>query len=131
HDFLLFYFAGHTFPINDDIYFVTSDWQVGTAEARINADSGFYLSMRWLWKVLYQSRGAGKILIILDCCFAGNFIETGKDHFKIDLDKILEKWEKGSDYKTPHNCLRLILSATGYNIEAQELDGHGLMTGLI
>jgi predicted HTH transcriptional regulator len=126
-DFLLFYFAGHAVPINSDIYFVTYDFQ----EDNVEVDSEFYLSMRWLWKVLYQSVGAGKILLILDCCYSGNMVEAKDDPLKIDLRRLLEEWDTGSSGKDQKNCLRLILTATGYDIQAQEVDGHGLMTGLL
>ena len=124
-DFLLFYYAGHAVPIDNDIYFLTSDFQ----EENLAFDPDLYLSMRWLWKVLYQSVGAGRVLLILDCCYAGNMVETKDDPFKIDLRKLLDEWNTGSNGKDQKNCLRIVLTATGYNIAAQEQDGHGLMTG--
>jgi len=126
-DFLLFYYAGHAIPIENDIYFITYDFR----EENVEFDPDFYLSMRWLWKVLYQSAGAGRVLLILDCCYAGNMVETKEDPFKIDLRKLFDEWNTGSNGKDPKNCLRLILTATGYNIQAQEQDGHGLMTGFL
>ncbi|MFL5625948.1 MAG: caspase domain-containing protein, partial [Ktedonobacteraceae bacterium] len=130
-DFLLFYFAGHAVPINHDIYFVTYDFQEDIIEDTIEIDPDFYLSMHWLWKVLYQSSEAGRVLIILDCCYAGNIVETKDDPLKIDLRNLLKEWDTGANSKTSYNCLRLTLTATGHNIQAQELDGHGLMTGLL
>ena len=126
-DFLLFYFAGHATPINNEIYFITHDFQ----EDRVEVDHNFYLSMRWLWEKLYMSKGAGRVLLILDCCYAGNMVDTKDDPLQIDLRRLLEDWDTGSSSIDQKNCLRLILTATGNNIEAQELDGHGLMTGLI
>jgi tetratricopeptide (TPR) repeat protein len=130
-DFLLFYFAGHAIPINRDIYFVTYDFQEDTIEEMIEVDPDFYFSMRWLWKVLYQSSAAGRVLIILDCCFAGNMVEMKDDPLKIDFGKLLDELNTGSSNKDQMNRLRLMLTATGYNIQAQELDGHGLLTGLL
>jgi len=130
-DFLLFYFAGHALPIKNDIYFATHDFQEDIAEKALEADTHFYLSMRWLWQVFYQSTEAGRVLIILDCCYAGNLVEVNDDPFNIDLHKLLKKWDTGAASTTSPNCLRLILTATGYNIQAQEMNEHGLMTGLL
>ena len=126
-DFLLLYYAGHAVPIENDIYFVTHDFQ----EEHVEFDPDLYLSMRWLWKVLYQSAGAGRVLLILDCCYAGNMVEAKEDPLKIDLRKLLDEWNTGSNGKDPKNCLRLVLTATGYNHPAQEQEGHGLMTGFL
>ncbi|HEX3640542.1 MAG TPA: caspase family protein, partial [Ktedonobacteraceae bacterium] len=126
-DFLLFYYAGHAIPIENDIYFITHDFR----EEHVEFDPDLYLSMRWLWKVLYQSAGAGRVLLILDCCYAGNIVETKEDPLKIDLRKLFDEWNAGTNGKEPKNCLRLILTATGHNNPAQEQDGHGLMTGYL
>jgi uncharacterized caspase-like protein len=126
-DFLLFYYAGHALPIDNDIYFITHDFR----EEDVEVDPDFFLSMRWLWKVLYQSTGAGRVLLILDCCYAGNMVEAQEDPLKIDFRKLLDEWNTGSNGKDPKNSLRLVLTATGYNITAQEQDGHGLMTGFL
>jgi len=71
-DLLLFYFSGHAQQMNDDIYFVTGDFDKG----KVKVDPGGYISMRWLHRVLYQSIEAGCALIILDCCYAGNMAEA-------------------------------------------------------
>src|SRR5260370_6096526 len=105
-DFLLFYYAGHAVPIENDIYFMTSDFR----EEDIEIDPDLYLSMRWLWKVLYQSAGAANVLLNLDCCYAGNMVETKEDPFKIDLRKLFDEWNTCSNGKHPKNCLRLILT---------------------
>src|SRR5260370_24753725 len=107
-DFLLFYYAGHAVPIENDIYFMTSDFR----EEDIEIDPDLYLSMRWLWKVLYQSVGAGRGLLILDCCYAGNMVEAKEDPFKIDLRNLFNEWNTDSNAKDPKNCLRLTLTAT-------------------
>src|ERR1700687_6001162 len=43
-DLLLFYFSGHAQQMNDDIYFVTGDFDKG----KVKVDPGGYISMRWL-----------------------------------------------------------------------------------
>lgn len=119
--------AGHAVPIKDDIYLVTYDFE----DSDVEDDASMHLSMRWLWEKLYQSSGAGCVLIILDCCYAGNIVDAKDDPYKIDLHKLLDKWSGESNESTLHNRTRHILTATGYDIKAQELDGHGLMTGLL
>jgi len=74
-DFLLFYFIGHAQPMRakdgqSDIYLVTYDFN----PEEVKVDPSAHLSLSWLRKVLFQSEGAEKTLIVLDCCYAGNII---------------------------------------------------------
>jgi uncharacterized caspase-like protein len=131
-DFLLFYFSGHAQPMKTkgertDIYFVTYDFK----EDDVKVDPTMHLSMRWLWEVLYQQSGAGRVLLILDCCYAGNMIDAGLDPFHLDLHNLFEEWYKGSGGREQKDRQRLILMSTGYDTAAMERDGHGLMTGLL
>lgn len=124
-DFLLFYFSGHAQPMkNDEIFFVTYDFD----KERVELDPSWYFSMRWLWNVLYKTKDVGGILIILDCCYAGNMLRAGEDFLQIDLRTRLEEWDSGERASVPQNRFRLILAATGYNVEAEEVNGHGWMT---
>lgn len=130
-DFLLFYFCGHALPMKTkgdrkDIYFLTYDFN----EEDVQADPTMYLSMRWLWDILYQQSEAGRVLLILDCCYAGNMIKAGVDPFQIDLRKLMEEWYQGSSGREQKDRQRLILMSTGYDTPSQEKDGHGFMTGL-
>jgi len=122
-------FSGHAHPVNDDIYFVTVDFDI---EKAIFNPSG-YISMRWLHRTLYQSElvKAGCVLIILDCCYAGNMAELGINALHESFKSLLDKWDKGPSDKTQQNNTRVVLAATGYNIQAEEdrqKNGHGLMT---
>jgi len=133
-DFLLFYFIGHAQPVKmkdgqSDIYLVTYDFNPG----EVKVDPSAHLSLSWLRKILYQSNGAGKILIILDCCYAGNMIEIRPDEARIHVDinvdvrKIVEQCLGGSPVNYHLGRLRVILTATGYNTPAAER----VMTSLV
>lgn len=121
HNFLLFYFIGHAQPMKtkegrDDIYFVTHDFN----EDEVKEDSTAHLSMRWLREMLYRPDGAGSVLLILDCCYAGNVIHSGPDPFHIDLRKLVQECLDGPHIVQQSGRLRVMLTATGYNTPAQE-----------
>ncbi len=119
-NFLLFYFIGHAQPMKtkegyDDIYFVTSDFNENEAKE----DSTSHLSMRWLRDMLYRSDGAGRVLIILDCCYAGNIIHVGSDHSRIDLRTFIKGCIDGEGDGHQNGRLRVLLTATGYKVQPQ------------
>ncbi len=131
-DFLLFYFIGHAQPMKtkqgfSDIYFVTHNFN----PKEVKKDHNAHLSMRWLRDILYQPEGAGGVLIILDCCYAGNMIEVRPDpgliQIDVDVRKIVEECLDGPVIKYQNGRLRVILTATGYNTPAQER----VMTSLV
>jgi len=131
-DFLLFYFSGHAKLMNtsegqEDIYLVTHDFR----EDEVEASSDMHLSMSWLWKLIYQRTQAGKVLLILDCCYAGNMVGAGLDPYQIDLRKLVEDYLDGRHFQVLQDRLRVILMATRDDATASEKDGHGLMTGLL
>lgn len=131
-DFLLLYFSGHAKRMRgqcnrEDIYFVTYDFM----EAQVEVDSDIHLSMRWLWNVLHHRTKAGKVLIILDCCYARNMVDAGLDPYQIDLRRLLEEYLSEPSNRGQQDRLRLILMATGYDSAVLEKNGHGLMTGLL
>lgn len=78
-DFLLFYFSGHGHflrrlptenqPDRVHMYLVSHDFSEEMGEQ----DENRFLSLAWLRQYFYTSPRAGKILIILDCCYAGYF----------------------------------------------------------
>jgi uncharacterized caspase-like protein len=86
NDFLLLYFSGHGQPMTvggdqSDIYLVTSDF----SKTETEADETLHCSMRWLQDKLYLPTQAGKVLLILDCCYAGNIGRTASDPYLEDL----------------------------------------------
>ncbi len=129
HDFLLFYFSGHAEPIelpggHRDIYLVTHDFK----ESNLQLSPTMHISMRWLREILYRKSQAGAVLLILDCCYAGNIFREETDPYHIDLGILIERWLEETTTRIPKNNPRLTLTATGYNVTAQEKNGHGLMT---
>src|SRR6266702_6846573 len=76
-DFLLLYFSGHGQPMlieagRRDIYLVTHNFR----ERDVERDENLHLSMQWLRDKLYIPTNAGRVLLILDCCYAGEFGRT-------------------------------------------------------
>ena len=127
NDFLLFYFIGHAQPVRakdgqSDIYLVTYNFDPD----EVIEDPPAHLSLSWLRKILYQSKGAGKILIVLDCCYAGNIIEAKPDsanvhiNVNVNIREIVEQCLGVSPVNYQMGQLRVILTATGYNQSAQE-----------
>ncbi|HEU5380893.1 MAG TPA: hypothetical protein VFV38_36180, partial [Ktedonobacteraceae bacterium] len=120
-NFLLFYFIGHAQPMKtkegyNDIYLVTHDFNENEAKE----DSTSHLSMRWLRNMLYKPDGAGRVLIILDCCYAGNIIHVGSDYSRIDLHTFIKGCIDGAGDVDQNGRLRVLLTSTGYNTPAQE-----------
>jgi WD40 repeat protein len=134
HDFLLLYFAGHGHPMTvsaeeQDIYLVTHDF----SEQEVEEDESLHCSMGWLRDKLYMPTAAGKVLLILDCCYAGNMGRTAPDPY---LEKLKDRIKfyfgaPGSASGSLPGGMRQALAATGHNQTAYEQDGHGKMTGLL
>ena len=77
NDFLLLYFSGHGQPMTisgdqPDVFLVTHDF----SEQDIEDDETLGFSMRWLQNSFYIPTQAGRVLLILDCCYAGNIGTT-------------------------------------------------------
>lgn len=132
NDFLLLYFSGHGQPMTvggdqPDIYLGTSDF----SETDTEADENLHCSMRWLQEKLYLPTQAGKVLLVLDCCYAGNMGRTASDPYLEDLKMRINKYfgAPGSASGARSGGLRLALTATGHNQSAIEQEGHGIMTG--
>lgn len=124
-DFLLFYFSGHAMPIKltaetSDIYLVTYDFN----PEEVEADSNSHISLSWLKKVLYEQTEAGRVLIILDCAYSGNILQTNVSRF------VEEEFNTSSLLRGTGNT-RAILTATGIGGITMEMNGHGLLTGTL
>jgi hypothetical protein len=133
-DFLLLYFSGHGQPMTveveqPDVYFVTSDFD----EVDVEEDEDSHFSMRWLSEKLYKATEAGRVLVILDCCYAGDIGRTGPNPYLEEIQARIKKYlgAPSAESGTRSGGLRLALTATGHNTKALEKDGHGLMTGLL
>lgn len=128
-EFLLFYFSGHGIACqlgergdDDDIYLVTADF----SPLDIDVNPAMHLSLKLLRKMLYEQCSAGKVLIILDCCFAGNISKHGPDLDREELVRHLARY-LDINVSTASNTkgLRLALAAAPYNKPAYVVDGHG------
>jgi hypothetical protein len=67
------------------IYLVTSDFDPALIEELGEEDA--HLSLSWLNKILYKGTKAGSVLLLLDCCYAGNMGKLALDR---PLDAILD-----------------------------------------
>lgn len=104
----LFYFSGHGFPSDTGGFLVTQD---GTS-----LDPG--LPMSELMQLANQS-SAREVLIMLDCCFAG------------DIGSIpYAQWPGGSPFVQLRQGITII-SAAGSKEYAKEEGGHGVFTSLV
>jgi hypothetical protein len=134
HDFLIFYFSGHGEPIKvqadlDDVYLVTHDFKA----SHVKRNQSSHLSMRWLREVLYEHEKAVDVLLILECCYAGNMGQTSPDLYR---DELIQRFSYYFDSPPPtsnasQRGLRITLAATIPGAIAYERDGHGLMTGFM
>jgi uncharacterized caspase-like protein len=133
-DFLLVYFSGHGQPMTveadqSDVYFVTNDFN----EVDVAEDEDAHFSMRWLSEKLYKATEAGRVLVILDCCYGGNIGRTGTDPYLEEIQARIKKYlgAPSAESGARSGGLRLAITATGHNTKALEKDGYGLMTGLL
>lgn len=130
-DFLLFYFSGHGSPLlsedelgqSSETYLVTWDFSEDLAR------EGLHLSHRWIRDHFYRSRRAGKILIVLDSCYAGDLGRVGSS-FSEQVKEALETYfgEPDKNSMSYPKGLRQALLATAHARPTHELDGHGIMT---
>lgn len=133
-DFLLMYFSGHGQPMEieideRDIYLVTSNFK----ERDVEEDNYSHLSMSWIRDKLYIPTAAGRVLLILDCCYAGEMGRTAPDPYLEGLRKRINYYfgAPGRDSGARSGGLRLSLAATRHNEKAGELKGHSLMMSLV
>jgi len=131
HDMVLFYFSGHGEPMTvpgnvDDIYLVTQDFN----PAHIRRDPHAHLSMRWLRSVLYELEQDVDMLLILECCYAGNVGLAAPDLYRDELLRRLAYYfdSPSGTSEASKRGLRITLSATAPGAVAHERDGHGVMT---
>ena len=109
------------------MYFITHDFE----EAKVKVMPDLYLSMSWLWKAFYQQAKANRVLLILDCCYAGKMIGAGNNPYYFDIREMVEQCLNEASEKENSDRLRLILMATRDSTSALEKDGHGFMTRLV
>jgi len=130
-DFLLFYFSGHGQPMDveagrNEVYLGTYDF----AEKQVERDETLHLSLSWLRDKLFQRVEAEKVLLVLDCCYAGAVGRGGPDPYLEELQQRISYYfgRPGATTGAPPGGLRRALTAAGYNLRAQESQAHGRMT---
>ncbi len=122
-DCLLFYFSGHGYPLilhnsgSAEVFLVTWDF----SEDITKKIPDRRLSLSWLRDNLFCSRRAGKVVIILDCCYAGHMgrIQESIRHYMGAPNEASGSLSGGA---------RQALAATGHTQTTKEHRGHGLMT---
>lgn len=130
-DTLLIYFAGHgerlTVNDRDDVYLVTSTFDADQVMFYADAQS----SLRWLRRMFFGSRCRAKpVLLIFDCCYAGNFDRTTPTHKELfAVFKALLSDPACDD--APRNAVRVVLTAASHDAAAHERDGHSVFTAAL
>src|SRR5260370_9219978 len=116
-DFLLFYFSGHGYQTTIEAqmpaaYLVTADFNTG----HVNDDNASHLSMHWLRDTLFMKTKAGRLLIILDCCYPDAF-RTPPDHYLEELQQRIHYYFEipGREIEMPRGGLRGALAASRYD----------------
>jgi Caspase domain len=128
-DCLLFYFAGHGYPLVDDasqfnISLITHDFDPKIIDELGDDDAA--LSLKWLSNVLYKRTKAGSVLLILDCCYAGNIGSLATDRpLDAAFDALKQYFVPSSTQK---KGTRATLAAAAPGAVAWERDGDSVMT---
>lgn len=130
-DLLLVSFSGHAVRVSpqrgaDDLFLVTHDFH----ESRAQRNPSRFLSMRWLYENLHQTSDAINVVLLLDCCYAGNITSASPDPLVIDVRELIKNYDSdtGITNQPHHDHLRVILTATSYNQPAPEEHGQGMLT---
>ena len=142
NDFLLLYFSGHAQLMEMEagqttVYLGSFDFDGSDVRyedgEKFEYDANAHLSFHWLRDKLFEGTRAGRMLLILDCCYAGNMGLMAPDHYLEELQKrISYDFEApGKRSRALPDGLRLALTATSHNQVANEDDGHGVMTSFL
>ena len=130
-DFLLLYFSGHGLMMTVEaegqaIYLGSADF----TERDVQEEEGSHVSFQWLREWLYERTQAGRVLLILDCCFAGEMGRTTPDPYWDELQRRIRYYLDAPSAKSGARSggLRLALTATGHLTTAAGNSEHGLMT---
>src|SRR6266849_8896566 len=135
-DFLLLYFSGHGQQAYDELRQEIRHTYLGSAdikEEEVEEDPmTMHVSLHWLRERLFEKTDAGRVLVILDCCY-GEDIRTGSDHTLDELRQQLQHYFEipGAEVKKRRPGLYAALAAAGYDKTAGEEDGHSTMTRLL
>ncbi len=134
-DFILFYFSGHGIPMTveaerRDVYLGTTDFNEDDA---LN-DESYFISFKLLREMLYEKCPAGKVLLILDCCFAGDWGRLGPDLYLREIKNRFNYYfaTSGDSTRVVAHGLRQVLAATGHRGLASDGSEYGItLTALL
>src|SRR5712692_206466 len=134
-DVLLLYFSGHGQQAYDELRQEIRHTYLGSAdfnEDEVEANPHMHVSLHWLRERLFEKSEAGRVLVILDCCY-GEDVRTVSDHTLDELRQQLQHYFEipGAEVKKRRPGLYAALAAAGYDKTAGEEDGHGMMTRLL
>jgi tetratricopeptide (TPR) repeat protein len=119
-DTFLFYFNGHGMPISTDmggyeIFLVTSDFNKPIAKQKPDR----YISLKSLRDLLYFNCKAKQVIVILDCCYSGEFDRLLED---AEVQKIIttvhEYFDTPPRNKAMVGGLRQALTASSHDAKA-------------
>jgi tetratricopeptide (TPR) repeat protein len=127
---LLVYFSGHAAPValgqrQNETFLVTSDFDANRAARQPER----YVSLRWLYEQLYRDETARSVVLVLDCCYAGNVLGVADDRLTLDFREVIEQFRSGLDPQTStryRDRLRAIVPVVGPGQTAREQAGMGL-----
>lgn len=129
-DTLVFFYSGHGIPIAKsqggyDIFLVTSDFNRQFAKHMPDR----YVSLRKLRDLIYYC-GAKQVIIVLDCCFSGEF---GRDTEKYQdiVAAIAEYFDVQPRDRSPNGGLRQALTASSHDAKASEANGQSMTRRLL
>ncbi|OAN43807.1 hypothetical protein A6A03_17725 [Chloroflexus islandicus] len=126
-------FCGHGVPValdggGNETFLATHDFT--TDDAALDATA--FLSLRWLYRQVYEAPEPRSAVLILDHCYAGNIRDAGNDRLMIDLRAAIEQYRaEQRSTPVPRDRLRAIFPATRPGERAGETDTGGLLTQAI
>ncbi|MEF3274632.1 MAG: caspase family protein, partial [Chloroflexus sp.] len=125
---LLVAFCGHGVPVvgptGEETFLVTNDFKHNVA----GMAPEHYLSLRWLYQRVYQSEVPRSVLLMLDCCYAGDIVTVPEKRHQIDLFAVFDTYRQQGRIRVPQDRLRAIFAATSPHQQARETDTGGWMT---
>jgi WD40 repeat protein len=132
NDQLLFYFSGHGIVMDveaerQEVYLGTYDF----SEEEVEEAEELHLSLSWLRDKLYRQTEAGKVVLLLDCCYSGQMGSIGPDSYLQELQQRISYYFHHSSprQETRFRGLRQALTATGHGTSTtQEGPEHGHLT---
>ncbi len=120
-DTLLFYFAGHGYRFQEDVYLASMDF-----DPSLLTTTKLGLTLSELRDKLFLPTPATNVLLILDCCYSGGFLDAQptKSHEE-QLRTLIGNIMQPSSNNHPYDTYREVLAATGVYKETPDDTGGG------